>query len=336
MKLSTANIKTIAIFRALQLGDLLCSMPAFQVLRNSYPNAKISLIGLPNSQALLERFHETIDELIVFPGYPGLPEQNYDLNNINAFIKEMQHRSFDLLLQMQGDGTIVNELCANLKSKNLAGFYPRSQKMDNPLFIPYPNFGHESQRHLKLLKNLDLDVNGAEMYFPINDKDIEDFKKLNLPLSKSSYVCLHPGSRDSARQWPVENFAMIANQISKRGYTIVLTGTIDESEIVHNVESRLNSPAHNLVGKTNLGSLACLLKKSAGLVSNCTGISHISAALKVPSVVISMDGEPQRWGPENKSLHFTHDWINNQNIHLISQAVDSMLTRLPNASLISN
>ena len=88
----------------------------------------------------------------------------------------------------------------------------------------------------------------------------------------------------------------------------MLTGTKEEIPLTMEVSSQMQYTAINAAGMTTLGSLAVMVKHARALFSNCTGISHIAAALQTPSVVISMDGEPDRWGPLNKQLHYTIDW----------------------------
>ena len=129
------NIQKIAVFRALQLGDMLCAMPALRALRSSYPDAEITLIGLPWAKSIVERFSDYIDRFISFPGYPGLPEQPFDEEEFEFFLKKTRKEKFDLLLQMQGNGTIVNELLSQFGASNLVGFYNDESYMDSPLFM---------------------------------------------------------------------------------------------------------------------------------------------------------------------------------------------------------
>jgi ADP-heptose:LPS heptosyltransferase len=334
MKIPPIEIRTIAIFRALQLGDLLCSIPAIRVLRYAYPSAHISLIGLPGMKGLIERFPDYIDEFIAFPGYPGLPEQPYDPISFSHFLNAMKERKFDLILQMQGNGSIVNTMLASLGPKYLAGFCERLDQ-EEPLLLHYPRYGHEIYRHLALMRYLDIgsliddpagQPDNTSMEFPIYPEDSLDFQRINIPLP-GRYICLHPGSRGSWRQWPPAYFASIADYCIDSGFAIVITGTAAEEDLAQGIASMMKGEAIILAGKTTLGAMAVLLNDSHGLISNCTGVSHMAAALEKQSVIISMDGEPDRWGPLNKTLHRTIDWTKCQNYDIVLKEVASMCLR---------
>jgi ADP-heptose:LPS heptosyltransferase len=326
MKLPAEKINTMAIFRALQLGDLLCSVPAWRALRKTYPLAKISFIGLPGMKELVERYPQYIDEFIPFPGYPGLPEQPFDDWKFQTFLTNMQNRNFDLVLQLQGNGSIVNQMLSLFGAKYLVGFCQNASH-STELLLEYPNFGSEITRHLALMKHLEInDSENKVLEFPVREKDFAELQYLNLGLSEKQYVCLHPGSRGSWRQWPTLYFAAIADFCVACGYKVVITGTANELELAKEVAQLSNYRPVICSGKTNLGTVAALLKNAKALIANCTGVSHLAAALETPSVVISMDGEPERWAPLNKKIHRTVDWNTSPDYHQVLAEVELILT----------
>ncbi len=324
MKLT--GIKKIVVFRALQIGDMLCSIPAIRALHGAYPDAEITLIGLPWAKILIERFPQYFHSLIIFPGYPGLPEQPAERLAFPDFLKQVQEQHFDLALQMQGSGVISNPLTDLFAAKYTAGFYTKDNYCpDKDLFIEYPGDIHEIYRHLQLMEHLGVNEHTTELEFPVTEKDEEDFEKAALPVIANEYVILHPGARGVNRQWEPENFAVIGDFCIENGLQVVVTGTKDEMDIVDNVIQQMKHKPVNAAGKTSLGAVAVLIKNAAALVSNCTGVSHIAAALKTKSIVISLDGEPYRWGPLNKKLHRTIDWTTTQNLNYVKEELGGLL-----------
>ncbi|MEH3114220.1 glycosyltransferase family 9 protein [Pedobacter terrae] len=318
------QLKKIGIFRALQLGDLLCAMPAIQNLRLAYPKAEIVFIGLPSTRKLIERYSELFDRFIDFSGYPGLPEMPFDEKTFSRFCKNLTDEAFDVILQMHGNGTIVNEMLkACSGGSRIAGFALSSNELaENPLLMPYPNWGHESLRHIALMKHLGIAIATRAVFYPLYQNDFERLDTLGVG---EHYICIHCGSRGTWRQWPPDFFAKLADYCARHAFRIVLTGTSEELEITNQVAALMKEKPLILAGKTDLGMVGALLKRSKGLISNCTGISHIAAALRVKSVVISMDGEPERWGPIDTTRHKTIDWTKTPNYALVEQVVKEML-----------
>ena len=320
------GIKKIVVFRALQIGDMLCSIPAIRALKQAYPDSKISLIGLPWARMLVERFPTYFDSLIVFPGYPGFPEQPVDRLAFPEFLRHVQQQNFDLALQMQGSGTISNPVVDLFGAKNIAGFYnPGSYCPNNQLYIKYPSHLHEINRHLQLLQVLGITEATKDLEFPITPKDEEDYEKTGLPVTLKQYVIIHPGARGVNRQWDPANFAAIGDYCFEQGFKVVITGTKEELDIVEAVKQNMKHKPIHAAGKTSLGAVAVLIKNAAALISNCTGVSHIASALKTKSIVISLDGEPYRWGPLNQELHKTIDWTINNELSDVKKAMGDLL-----------
>lgn len=319
------DVKKIAVFRALQLGDMLCAIPALRALRHAYPSATITLLGLPWAKSFVERFNEYFDKFIHFPGYPGLPEQSFNEQQLDVFLKQMRKEKFDLLLQMQGNGSIVNRLMFQMGASQVAGFYNEESHVNSPLFMKYPANEPEVKRHLLLMEHLGIPMEGTNLEFPLTKQDQKEFDALLLPLYPKNYICFHPGSRGRWRQWPPKYFAQIADYCIEKGFVAVITGTKEETDITSEVIKCMHHIPIDLTGKTTLGAIAILLKNSFALVSNCTGVSHIADAFETPSVVISMDGEPDRWGPLNRKLHRVIDWTKNSHFEAVLLETENLI-----------
>jgi ADP-heptose:LPS heptosyltransferase len=332
MKPPLQNIHKIAVFRALQLGDMMCVIPAIRALRKAYPNAEITLLGLPWAQSFVKRFSHYFNRFIHFPGCDGLPEQSYNEYSLRSFIKQMKKENFDLVLQMQGNGTIVNPLMFLFDAKNVAGFYNDESYVASDLFLEYPNYGSEIERHLALMNHLGISLAGTELEFSLTEKDYHDYAALLLPVMEQQYVVVHPGSRGTWRQWPPKFFAALADYCIEQGFTVVVTGTEDEKLITQELIKCMRHAPIDLTGKTSLGAVAVLIQNAFMLIANCTGVSHIASALKTPSVIISMDGEPERWAPLDKHIHYVIDWIKKPHFDKVYLEMVKLIDELKNAT----
>jgi ADP-heptose:LPS heptosyltransferase len=320
----------IAVLRPLQFGDLMCAVPAFRALRAAYPEADITLIGLPWASTFADRFHQYIDHLLEFPGFPGFPEQDPRIEEFPGFLEAAQKQNFDLALQMQGSGLLSNSIIAMLGAKLTAGFFLEGSFCpDAKTFIDYPVSEHEIWRHLKLLQHLGIPLRGDYLEFPIFDPDLKSYRELQkeFGLAGKPYIVIHPGARDKARRWAPEKFAAVSDRLSEYGFRVVLTGTPDESAVTWAVIKKASIPVVDLTGRTDYGTMAVLLSNASLLVSNDTGVSHLAAALEVPSVILFSGSEPERWGPLDQNLHRRVLWASAAQPLAVIQEAEKLLMK---------
>lgn len=303
--LPSESIRRIAVFRALQLGDMLCVVPALRALRKAAPRASITLVGLPWAASFASRFDDYIDDFLEFPGFPGLPEHPPALDQIPQFIARAQQSRFDFALQMHGSGALANPLTVILGASHNAGYYLSGQYCPDPgRFLQWNEREHEILRYVRLMTAMGAREEGTHLEFPLFESDQHALLRSDTDLPvPGSYACIHPGSRLSSRRWPPERFAEIADRLACAGLKIVLTGSSAEASLTKAVKKAMRMPALDLAGKTELGALAVLISAARLLVCNDTGVSHIAAAVATPSVVVSCSADAQRWAPLDQESH---------------------------------
>lgn len=293
----------IAVFRALQLGDMLCAVPALRALRAGEPAAHITLIGLPWAAEFARRFSRYIDDFMPFPGAPGLPEQEVDDECLTEFYEAARQRHFDLSIQMHGSGVVSNAVTQALAAGRSTGFIPSEEPADAD-HLPWPA-GPEIERYLRLMAHLGYASRGDHLEFPQAASDHAGWQALcrQHRLNPGSYVCVHPGARMLSRRWPVERFAQVARQLAMHGWPVVLTGTPAEAELAKVFLDEVQAPFIDLCGRTTLGTLAALIAQCRLLLCNDTGVSHLAAALRTPSLVVACGSDVARWAPLDRALH---------------------------------
>lgn len=305
-RLGDSSPERVAVLRALQLGDLLCAVPALRALRGALPKAHITLVGLAWAREFVDRFDHYLDDFLELPGFPGLPEREFDSAGFVDFLASAHERHFDLAIQLHGSGSFVNPLTVMLGARHNAGYYlPGDYCPDPERFLPYPEDVPEVRRHLALMEFLGAPSLGEALDFPVREADRQSLARLDDAgcLRRGEYVCIHAGARYPSRRWGAERFAAVADRLDELGLRVVITGSRWESELAAAVAGAMRRPSINLAGRTTLGSLAALLDGARLVVSNDTGISHVAAGVHVPSVVVVTGSDPKRWAPLDRRRH---------------------------------
>lgn len=306
LRLEADRPARVVVLRALQLGDLLCAVPALRALRAGLPDAQIALVGLPWARDFVSRFSTYLDEFIEFPGYPGLPERPVDVGAVPAFLAALQRRAFDLAIQLHGDGRVTNPLVALFGARRMAAFTtPGVPAVVGAHLVPYPSWLPEVQRSLRLVEQAGAPAGTDRLEFPIRADEEHEWAALRAATGlDTDYACVHAGARDPDRRWPAPAFAAVARTLAARGLRVVLTGEgPEEREAARAIAGGCERRVLDLTGRTSLGVLAAAVRDARLLVCNDTGVSHLAAAFGTASVIVFRTSDPARWAPLDRQRH---------------------------------
>jgi ADP-heptose:LPS heptosyltransferase len=305
--LQRSGLSSVVVFRALQLGDMLCAVPALRALRGSLPHAHIALIGLPWAQQFADRFSSYIDEFIPFPGHPLLPEQPVRHEGLARFYTSLCAREFGLAIQMHGSGDITNDIVSGFGARAIAG-YCRGEpaQRDRAILLPYPETGAEPERLVRLMEALGAEPAGLQLEFPLSPEDETELDTSGLlkSLDGADYFCIHPGARQRDKCWPPQRFAEVGDRLAAEfGLTPVLTGSASEADLTAEVAAHMHRKPVDAAAPISIGAMAALMRKARLLLCNDTGVSHIAAGLQLKSVVVFSKADIARWAPLDRHSH---------------------------------
>ena len=111
------------------------------------------------------------------------------------------------------------------------------------------------------------------------------------------WLAIAPGAAfGPAKEWPAENFAIVAREHLDHGGHVVLVGTAKESHLAHGI-LKTAPGALDLTGKTDLSELMSVLQNVDLVVANDSGAMHLAAGLGTPGIALFASTDPGATGP---------------------------------------
>ena len=287
-----------------RLGDVLLATPLIRSLKQAWPQAQI--------------------EALVFTGTEGVITANPDLRSIITIAERpglWRHlklvagllRRYDLAVScLPGDRPT---LYAWLFGKRRIGPLlddPKHRWKKNLLsqWTFFDNLNtHTVLMNLKLTellnipKNYELEVSwSAEA-----ETHVEALLSREIPNRRFGVLHLYP--KFNYKMWHAQGWGELAHWLADHGLRVVLTGSSESEELgyIEKIMPLLPRDTLNLAGRLNLQQAACLLSRAAIYVGPDTAVTHIAAALGVPTVALYGPSNPVKWGPWPKNHNGEHN-----------------------------
>lgn len=302
----------ILIVKPSSLGDIVHTLPVVGLIRRHHPDAVIGWVVNDTYADLLDLCPD-IDTRIVFRRKRlGRPRHWLE---IFSFLRELRSHKFDVAIDFQG--LLRSALIARFSGAlRRVGF--RNAREGAPFFyterVLLPaNLRHAQDKNVFLARaafHLP-EVNAPLASLPnCSEVDVGKVRKLRrnhgIPPERP-VLAIAPAARWASKRWPPEFFAKVLAELtgSPPGESnlmpapvVVCVGTADEREAGDALCALApDASVINLMGETDLGALAELLRQSAVLLTNDSGPMHLAAAVDTPVVAVFGPTDPGLTGP---------------------------------------
>lgn len=296
-------VKKILIIRLSSIGDVIHCTPVAKALKVAWPDCHITwLIG--EVSADLIKYNPYVDEYIIwsrerFEKYC----RNYEVKKAWSMWRELMHRlsplNFYAVLDIHGL-FLTGLIASRIKTERRIGL--KDAKELNFVFMGetvMPRGRHMTERYTSILQPLGIFVNSDDMTLVVPEA-AQSFANNFLLQAKvvegDKIAVFVPGTTWPTKNWPSEFFAETATLI-KEDFKIVLCGGQSESQFGKEIESQSHCDIINSIGKTDVLTMAAILKRATVVVAGDTGPLHMAAALGVPTVAIFGPSDPERYKP---------------------------------------
>ena len=288
----------ILLIQLKRIGDLILTTPAIAALREKFPEATLSLVVSPAVEGLLPAI-SGVDKVFVVR---GKADDALDWIAIAwgtfAYCLDFTRndRSSFLTLLSQARKRITSDH-PNLRSKIRARSY--NEFVESPV-----RFLHTVDYHLALLKPLGIHDASRAIRLDLPDSTVERAEQLlTAAQTGDEFLILHPGSARAEKFWEVDRWAQLIDHcVEERQMKCVLTGgrsPLEQAQIA-TIKSSTRSDVIDLSGKTDLLTLAALVRKARLLITVDSAPMHFAAAWGTPQVVLFGPTNPFHWHPRSE------------------------------------
>lgn len=276
-----------------RIGDVLLTTPLIRSLHRAWPQASI--------------------DVLVFAGTEGILKGNPDINRVltitqrpsfGAHLRFMMGlwRKYDLAISaLPGDRPTLYAFAAGRHrvGQVVEGKKNRWKKWLLSQWVPFDNDNtHTVLMHLKLAEVLGVEpcYDVVTAWTPEDEAQVRQ----SLPFDPSEqYAVLHPYPMYAYKMWRRDAWVELSHWLDKQGLRVVLTGSKSADEMAYVRELLPLMPAQtvNVAGQLSLGGVANLISRARAYVGPDTVITHMAAALGVPTVALFGPSSPVKWGP---------------------------------------
>lgn len=288
----------VLIIHTAFIGDIVLSTPLIKKIKESYKDCHITYVTTPVGAEILKN-NPNINEIIKYDKRGA----HKGLKGIFNLGKRLRYGNFNIVITphryMRSSFLAwLSRSPVRLGYDNAAGKFFFTKK------IHYDKTKHEVEKLLSFINSKETNDKRYDIELFPSKENIQKIDKIweEKQIKTNKVVTLAPGSKWFTKQWPVEYFNELIEELSRdKEIKIIVVGGKDEMKLPIKKDLVID-----LRGKTTLLDLAEVLKRSDIVVTNDSSPVHIASAFEQTRVLAI-------FGPTVKEFGF-FPWSKNSEV----------------------
>ncbi len=306
--------RRILVIRTDEIGDFFLWLPFGRSLRNIYPVDKYELVLLGNRLWL--------DAAKAFLPYDGFIEFdkksfNSDRDYFMSIYAQLRNGRYDVLIQPRISRFLLLDdllfIWSGAKESWCFRFdYRRAYSWKAAIWMRLIDLFYSHKVNIDAIEN-ELERDYVMLTVLAGNIQIQpdasiDWDKLPSPIGlPEKYFIVLPGAGQPYKIWPLDKYvALVRKIIATTGWDCVVCGSVSEFAMGEQLNREEPGKVFNVCGKTDILTLAAVIKRAQLLIGNDTGGIHLAALLQIPSVVICGLGAFNRFFPYSDKPEFDY------------------------------
>lgn len=294
------RLQRILVVRPDNLGDVVMLTPALRALRRAAPRARLDLLTSPVGALLGPLLSDVHDTITVSATWQDASTHGGDrAPHERSLVGELAGRSYEAMLVVTSAsqspwpaayaGLLAGIAVRVVQSREFGG------AVATHWVTPPADTAHQTDRALHLLAGVGVPDAGRALSLAV---PADAHGRARALLSSAGVTGRHavlvPGASCSARRYPAERFAAVAQRLAEAGLPVVVTGSAAESALVREVVARASGggsaggPPSPVVAlpPTGVPVFAAVLAGAAVAITNNSGGMHVADAVGTPVVAL--------------------------------------------------
>jgi heptosyltransferase-1 len=291
-------MKRILLVKTSSLGDVIHNLPVVNDILQHNPKAQIDWV-VEEGFADIPRLHPRINQVwtVAVRRWRKQLFKSATWQEIQTFKQAIGAPHYDAVIDTQG--LIKSALITRLASGPSHGYDKHSIREPIASMAYQQSYSISYQQHA-VARNRTLVAQALAYPVPTNapyygiQANAAQFP-VSLSLPKQAFVIgLHGTSRDS-KLWAIDRWVALGKQLENEATALVLPWASQaEKQRAEQIQSYLT---HAMVlPKLSIGQLATIIVQARAAIGVDTGLSHLAAALNIPTVAIYTDTNPALTG----------------------------------------